>query len=726
MSFLLRSIFRLSVIGRDHLPAEGGALLLPNHVSSIDALLIQASLRRPVRFLADARYARHPLLRPVMRILGVIPIPSADRPGGLLPALREAARLLDAGELVCIFPEGEIARTAGLLRFRQGFKRVVAGSRTPLIPVYLDWRWGSIFSRVGGLIAPRQPRRFPYPVTVAFGTPLPADTPAHIVRQAVQELSTSAWTLRKAECSSLAHAFIRAMRRSPFRMAVMDRSSPRLTRIQALAGAITLARSLRPAWADQKSVGILLPPSCGAALANFAAALAGRTSVNLNYAVGAASLAPAARQAGLRTVVTDRRFLERAGVEIPPGLQPIWLPEAVRQVTRGERLQAMLLAWLAPVTRIEGCCGSLRAVRPDDVATVVFTSGSGGDPKGVLLSHFNIQANIEAATQGFPLQAGDRLLGVLPFFHAFGYTATLWLPVLCGVGVIFHSNPLDAVAIGELISRQQITCLVTTPTFLQILRRCTAEQFGAVRMVLTGGERLPDRLAIAFEEKFGIWPVEGYGATECAPVIAVSGLGSRAAGSCQPSDARRGYVGQPLPGVTLRIVDPDTFTPLPPGTPGLLLVRGPNVMRGYLGREDLTAAALRDGCYITGDIAQLDEDGFLKIIDRLSRFSKIGGEMVPHGRVEDALQEAARTDSLVFAVTAVPDERKGEQLAVLHTLANGSIPDIVARATAQGLPNLFLPRQDHFLKVDKLPLLGSGKLDLCAVKRIATERLLAA
>ena len=239
---------------------------------------------------------------------------------------------------------------------------------------------------------------------------------------------------------------------------------------------------------------------------------------------------------------------------------------------------------------------------------------------------------------------------------------------------------------------------------------------------IPGAEKLPERLARAFEDDFGIRPLEGYGTTECAPVIAVSSPDFRASNVFQVG-SRRGTVGRPLPGVAARIVDPDTFRPLPPGEPGLLIVRGPNVMRGYLGRDDLTAKALRDGWYVTGDIAALDEDGFLTISDRLVRFSKIGGEMVPHGRVEDALQQASGAAEPVFAVTAVPDEKKGERLAVLHTLDEAAIPGVLGRAAAAGLPNLFLPRREAFVRVEKLPVLGTGKADLRAAKRIAAEAL---
>ena len=288
--------------------------------------------------------------------------------------------------------------------------------------------------------------------------------------------------------------------------------------------------------------------------------------------------------------------------------------------------------------------------------------------------------------------------------------------------MIFHPSPLDVSAIGELIRRHRITFLVTTPTFLQLYcRRCTPEQFSSVRVILTGAEKLPARLAQAVEDKFGIGPIEGYGVTECSPVIAVNCPDFRAAGYYQPA-SRRGTVGQPLPGVSVQIVDPDSYAPLPAGTAGMLLVKGPNVMHGYLEREALTAQVMRDGWYITGDIAMLDDDGFLTITDRLSRFSKIGGEMVPHGKVEEALHQAAGADTQVFAVTGLPDEKKGESLTVLHTLEESQIPHILDKLSASGLPNLFIPGKHQFVKVDALPVLGTGKLDLRGVKRMAMER----
>jgi acyl-[acyl-carrier-protein]-phospholipid O-acyltransferase/long-chain-fatty-acid--[acyl-carrier-protein] ligase len=285
-----------------------------------------------------------------------------------------------------------------------------------------------------------------------------------------------------------------------------------------------------------------------------------------------------------------------------------------------------------------------------------------------MLTHFNIASNIQQVSQVFMLDGRDKVLGILPFFHSFGFMAALWLPAVNGVGVVYHPNPLDTRVINHLVGKYNVTFLVATPTFLQAyMRRCSPENFGSLQYVLVGAEKLPERLALAFEDAFGIRPLEGYGCTECSPVVSVNGRDFRAAGFRQVA-ARRGKIGHPLPGVSVRIIEIDTGKPVPPGTPGILLVKGPNVMKGYLAKSEKTAEVLHDGWYNTGDVAVMEEDGFLTITDRLSRFSKIGGEMVPHIKIEDKLQELAGLTEQVFAVTALPDEKKGERIVVLHTL----------------------------------------------------------
>jgi acyl-[acyl-carrier-protein]-phospholipid O-acyltransferase/long-chain-fatty-acid--[acyl-carrier-protein] ligase len=717
---LTHTFYRVRIIGRANVPEKGGALLVPNHVSFVDALFLITSIDRPVRFLVDSGYFYNPLLRPFVRALGAIPISSSGGPRVVMRALKDAGARLDEGELVCVFPEGQLTRTGLLNPFRRGMQRIAKGRTAPIIPVHLDRLWGSIFSREGGRFVTKVPHEIPYRVTVSFGAPLASGTSLAEVRSEVVELGERAWEERKSERPPLCASFLASVRRRPFAFALADADAPHVSRIRAAAGSIALARALRPKWEGQETVGVLLPPTVAAALVNFAAAFAGRTVVNLNYTAGPAGMASAARQASLKTVITSRRFLEKAQIEPPAGVETIWIEDVARGIGAASRASAFALALLAPARVVERACGARGGRDVDAVATVIFSSGSTGEPKGVMLSHFNVDSNVEAVAQAVRVVYEDRILGILPLFHSFGYLV-LWFAANHGVGIVFHPNPLDAPAIGELVQKYRVTLLLATPTFLTIyLRRCTPGQFGSLRFVLAGAEKLPDRLATAFEERFGVRPLEGYGTTECAPAVAVSVPDYRAPGFFQVG-SRRGSVGQPLPGVSVRIVDPDTYAPLPPDEPGLLLVRGPNVMRGYLGRDDLTAGAIKDGWYVTGDIAALDEDGFLRITDRLSRFSKIGGEMVPHGRVEEALHEAAGVAVQTFAVCGVPDAKKGERLVVLTTLPAAKLPAVLARLATMGLPNLFVPKKDAFVPVEKLPVLGTGKLDLRAVKKIAAE-----
>jgi acyl-[acyl-carrier-protein]-phospholipid O-acyltransferase/long-chain-fatty-acid--[acyl-carrier-protein] ligase len=590
----------------------------------------------------------------------------------------------------------------------------------PIIPVALDGVWGSIFSFERGRFLWKLPRRIPYRVTVSFGRPLPHTATPFEVRERVQELMVGAWEHRKAQMRPLHRAFVRTARHHPFRFAMADGSSPKVSFASVLMRTIFLARRLGTAWAGQQTVGLLLPPSVPGALVNFAALLMGKVPVNLNYTVSEATLASCIRQCDIKTVFTARAFLEKVKLKVPG--ETLLLEDLAAKPGSGEKCCALLSAWLLPVGLLERSLGRDRKAALEDLATVIFSSGSTGDPKGVMLSHYNIGSNIEQLEQIFGLNRSDGMVGVLPFFHSFGFAGTLWLPAVLGVRVVYHPNPLEAKVVGPLISQYALTFLLGTPTFLQLyMRGCSAEDFGSLRVVMAGAEKLPERLATAFEEQFGIRPLEGYGCTECAPVVAVNTHDFRSAGFRQIG-AKRGKIGHPLPGMSVRIVDPLTFAPLPVGQPGLLLVRGPNIMQGYLGRPDKTAEVLREGWYVTGDIAAIDEDGFLQITDRLSRFSKIGGEMVPHIKVEEKLHELAGATEQTFIVAGLPDEKKGERLVVLHKLSPAQLRTCLEKLAQCDLPNLWKPRADQFFHIDALPYLGTGKLDLRKARELAAER----
>ena len=740
---LTNTIYRIRVVGRDNIPEKEGALFVCNHLSFADALLLAASTDRPIRFLMFKNIYERRGIRPFAKILGAIPISSEQRPRELIHALQTASDAIRNGEVVCIFAEGQITRLGQLLQFQRGFERIMKNVAAPIIPVALDGVLGSPTSFERGQMR-RFPEHLPHPVTVSFGAPMPPSATAIEVREAVQSLIADAWQYRRARMEPMPRSFVRVARRHSHRFFMTDATSGTIKFGAALVKTIFLARRLRKVWRGQEMVGLFLPPTVPGALVNYAALLCGKVPVNLNYTLSEATIASCARQCDLQTVITSRKFLEKIKLT-PPGkiiyLEDVAGGEPASDLARSngqskaagptfaapsaaEKLTAWLLAKLAPFALLKRVAGQDKEVALDDLATVIFSSGSTGEPKGVMLTHYNILSNLSQFSHILNFTHHDRLLGILPFFHSFGFTVTLCLPAEIGAGVVFHPNPLDTRAIGTLVRDHAVTILLCTPTFLQIyMRGVPSEDFGSVQLIIVGAEKLSERLADAVEQYFGIRPLEGYGTTECAPAVAVNIMDFRAAGFHQIG-GKRGKIGRVLPGMMARLTDPEdpwNGRTVPVGQPGMLLVRGPNVMHGYLGLPEKTAEVLRHGWYCTGDVATVDEDGFLQITGRLSRFSKIGGEMVPHVKIEEKLQELAGVAETMFVVVGVPDEKKGERIVVLHRLAEADLPACLEKFAACELPNIWKPKADAFFRVESFPLLGTGKLDLRAVKELAAK-----
>ena len=507
---------------------------------------------------------------------------------------------------------------------------------------------------------------------------------------------------------TLPSALVQTAKRDGTKFAMADSSGSQVTFGDGLAKAVFLTGRLAPIWEGQDKVGILVPPSVGGALVNWAALLMGKVPVNLNYTLSKEGVISCIEQCGLTDIVVSGKLMERLKLELP--VRTHALEELVEKPRLMEKLRAAFLLKCCSADGLLKRCGS-GGIRPEDLATVIFSSGSTGDPKGVMLSHQNLAANVQNMDRLFKFTDDERMLGVLPFFHSFGFVATIAGPAVAGYGAAFHFNPMEAKVIGPLIEEHRVTFMVATPTFLQFyVRSCKAEHLGSLQHTLASAEKLPERLATAFEEKFGCRPREAYGSTECLAVTANS-----------PQATRPGSIGRPLPGVELRVVDPETGETIGAGEEGLLLVRGESVMRAYLGMKEKTDEVLRDGWYDTGDIVQIDEDGYVWIAGRLSRFSKIGGEMVPHGGIEETLHDLAGITDQVFAVAGVPDEKKGERLVVLHTADEEVLNKVMEKLSSAEIPNLWKPKGGQFVSVEALPYLGTGKLDLKGLQRMAVE-----
>jgi acyl-[acyl-carrier-protein]-phospholipid O-acyltransferase / long-chain-fatty-acid--[acyl-carrier-protein] ligase len=724
LSTLLRIRYSPRVVSPEHAAAPGGQVVVCNHLSFIDGVILMWLLPRATGFLVDGGNFKVGWMKWIAEQFHTVLM--SGGPKGIARGLREAREKLQAGRSLGIFPEGAISRTGQVQTFRAGIEKVVKGTDARIVPCYLHGIWGSIFSFQGGKFFKKWPQLRRRRLTLYIGAPLPTDASPDTIRQRVKELEARAMTEQRVVKKSIPSRILRSWKKAGKRLKAADSLGTEVGGKALLARSLALQSYLRRQLldADEKFVGVLLPPGVAGVAVNAALAFDRRVAVNLNYTASAQTIAECIRVAGIRRVLTSKRFIEKLELQLP--CEVVLLEDLRGKIGRREKIHAGLYTYVLPAFIGERLLG-LTSIKPDDLITVIFTSGSTGTPKGVMISHANVNHQIDGIAQLVRLTENDCVLGLLPFFHAFGYAVTLWTALCEPCSAAYHFNPLDARQIGNLAEKYKATILLATPTFLRgYMRRIEPEQFKHVDVVIVGAEKMPSDLFAAYEQRFGVRPSEGYGCTEMSPVVSVNIPKSRSMAKHQV-DAVEGSVGRPLPGVAAKIVSLEDERELGVDQEGMLWLRGPNTMQGYLNQESLSAEVLRDGWYRTGDMAKLDKDGFIHITGRQSRFSKIGGEMVPHGKVEDALAQLLADgpddDQVRAVVTAVPDERKGERLVVLHLPMSKTKDELRKGLTHAGLPNLYIPSDDCFVEVTQIPLLGSGKLDLKAAQQIATMRM---
>lgn len=720
---LARLFYRVTPLGRETLPS-GGFLMLPNHLTWIDAFVLSLASPRPIRFIIFEEFYRNYYLAPFLRALGCVPISEKHAKD----AIRVASDLVKEGHIVCIFPEGELSRSGSLLRLRRGYEIIARQAKCPVVPVWMDRLWGSIFSFHGGKFFWKWPRQwFRNDITVAFDQPLTArEADIATVRQRFLVLGEQCYSLRPVLRGHLADACLRGLSKHPGDIVIidgMDNSS--LTRGRLLAAGLALAQWLR-ANVPEHRVGIVLPAGKGSMVINLGILLAGKVPVNLNFTAGAAAIEASIRKAGVKLCFTAKVMRARLKdfpwperVEYAEELLPSLKSGIVRWLLLSKILPTGLLGRIAKVPKN----GDARPPKPGEVppsaeAFLLFTSGSSGEPKGVPLTHRNLLANIHQFGEVLNLGRPDVILGSLPFFHSFGSTVCLLFPIIDEMKVVTFPNPLDTVRCAELIEKHSATLVIATPTFLRgYMKRAKREQFRSAKLVVTGAEKLPDELGNAFRERFGIEVMQGYGLTETSP--AASFNLPNPLGVDQPCH-RQGSCGKLLPGLAAAIRHPETGAPLSLHETGMLWFKGANVFTGYLDDPQRTAEVIdAGGWFRTGDLGRFDEDGFLYIEGRLSRFSKIGGEMVPHETVETRIVEALQLSNegeRIVAISAVPDEAKGEALILLST-RDFDLAALRSQLLEAGLTNLWIPKR--VLKVEKIPILASGKLDIQACAKLA-------
>ena len=716
-----RLLYRVRTSGLEHLPREGGVLLVANHISYVDVVVLQLVCPRPIRFVGHKGLRRNAFFNWCFEVSGCIEISAQQSQEGS----RAAIDALKAGEVVCLCPEGHISRTGQLMQIHPTFEVIARQSGAPVLAASIDGLWGSIFSFAGNKYLWKSPRLLPTDVFIAFGRPTPAEEVSTAwARRELLDLGEKAFSERPVLKRHLGRESVRMLTKHPWRLLIVDRTASRreLRCGQLFAAVAVMARRIR-ATVPEKRVGIVLPPGVGAFVANLAVIVAGRIPVNLNFTAGRAALETSMRMSGVVTIISAEAMREKLPNFPWPGRTLDLKSEMVAAGGKRAMLPWLLAAWLLPN---QWCAELLGLPKTGDRAEagLLFTSGSSGEPKGVALTHRNILANCAQISSLSILPESCSLLACLPMFHSFGFTVTLWYPALRGCRVVTVPSPLDTRKIVDAIAQEQVTVMIGAPTFIRpLLKKAQPAELKSLQLVVTGAEKLPDDLYKAFLATFHIEILQGYGLTETTPAANINQPHPPVVMSInEPQEGKRvGSVGRMMPGMTVRIVEPETWEELPFTETGVVLFRGANVFEGYLDDPGKTRAAFSEGWFVTGDLGRFDDDGFLFIEGRLSRFSKIGGEMVPHGTVEMKIIEAFgwdQAESPTVYVTGIPDATKGEALVLLTT--HEVAPDVLrAKLTELGVPNLWVPRIIHH--VDRIPMLGTGKTDLKQCRELAME-----
>jgi acyl-[acyl-carrier-protein]-phospholipid O-acyltransferase / long-chain-fatty-acid--[acyl-carrier-protein] ligase len=725
VSYIIGHRYRLQVLGLKNIPEIGGVLMLGNHISWIDWGIIQMASPRPIRFVMIRNIYERWYLKWFLDIFNVIPVSAGASKG----ALKQINESLNNGDVVCLFPEGSISRNGQLGAFQRGYEKAVEEANAVILPFYLRGLWGSWFSRSSEKLKNLRSSGIKHDIIVAFGEILPIETTTDELKKRVFDLSIDSWEHYTSDLPSIGAAFIDTAKRNGDELTVADSLAGPLTGNKFLTGVICFSRLIKK-YSKEQNVGLLLPTSSAGAIANMAAILRAKTVVNLNFTASREALQASITKAEIKTIYTSRKFMEKLakkGVDLNDAFSDsrfIYMEDLKTEINKVTSLRTLITVIISPAAILNFLY--CKTVDINSPAAILFSSGSEGTPKGVMLSHRNIMANLKQISDMLNTQDTDVVMASLPLFHAFGITVTTFMPLVEGIPMICHPDPTDAVNISKAIAKYRATIFCGTSTFLRLYtknKRIHPLMLESLRIVVAGAEKLSPDVRDAFKLKFNKDIYEGYGATETTPVASVNIPDAIDVNywSVQLGN-KQGTVGMPLPGSSFRIVDPESMAELATGEDGLILIGGSQVMLGYLDDEEKTndVIAIIDDkrWYKTGDKGHLDEDGFLSIVDRYSRFAKLGGEMISLTAVEESIRTALNEPELELVAVNLPDEKKGEKV-ILMIAKEIELADIKKAMLDAAANPLMIPAAVSV--VEEIPKLGSGKTDFKSAKKQILE-----
>jgi len=644
----------------------------------------------------------------------------------LINSLKEARNLLNNNENIGIVTEWFQPNAKTVLPSFRYVQALLKGTKAVVVPIYLEQPKGSNYTIKKKKVFNRNILTNQTHWHLFAGTSFKTLDETRQIKSSIQNLSVVAAKIIQQDLPLVHLGFAYQALREPNRPCFPDNTSPKLDLSygKTLVAVCCLSDQLRSELKNENHIGIWLPNSMGSALTNIALANLGKVSVNLNYSASAEILGYCIEKAEVKTVITAKKFTSKINFPLNSGIRLIYLEDIMPKIKARQKAFTFIASKILPANIFINYILKAHQPNPNDTMSIIFSSGSTGNPKGVMLTYQNITSNCWSTIKGADVDYTDCLLGALPFFHSFGYTVSMWTPIQVGASVVYQPDPRQAREIGAACKNYKCSVYLSTATFLRFcLKKSEPDDFKSLRLLICGAEKLPATLAVDFESRFGVLPLEGYGCTELSPVVSISKCDVDIPGGTILGNLQ-GSIGQIIPGVDIKIVDPDSLDPISTNLEGMVLATGLNVMKGYLNDSQKSSNSIKNGWYITGDMGKLNSESYVTLTGRLNRFAKIGGEMVPLERIEDDLHALLETSERVCAVTCVPDITRGERIIVLYLpeLLNsfGVDPKVwIKKLSAKGLPNLWVPSEKDFHPVKEIGTLGSGKLDLASLKSTA-------
>ena len=725
LRFIVGLKYKLEVNGIKNIPSNGGVLLLGNHVSWIDWAIVLMSSPREVKFVMDRTIYAKWYINWLLKLFKAIPISNASS----RTSMNTIAKELDDGNVVVLFPEGAITRNGHLGEFKRGFEKILELTQNDVevVSFYIRGLWESQFSRASAMVKESSKTNS---VTIAYAPAMQkADANIVSIKQEVIKLSSVAWTEHIQNMGTLSQTIFDKLKCVGNSMIFADSTGVELSGNKFLTTSI-IFKDLLASRIKGQNIGLLVPSTSAGAFVNYSVLMMGKTVININYTSAIDSLKSAIIKADIKSIVASKKFVQKLiskGIKIDELLNlvdVVYLEDLKPKVSKVKALLTYFSVEFLPSALLKAI--HLAKVQKDDTVVILFSSGSEGEPKGIELSSDNILGNSKQVANILNVNYDDTMVGSLPLFHAFGIVVTTFLPLVEGIKCVAHPDPTDGLGIGKLVYKYGATIMCGTSTFFRLYtknKKVNSLMFDSLRLVVGGAEKLRDDVRNDFKIKFGKEIFEGYGTTETTPVAACNISDVLAPDYTIQKGAKKGTVGMPIPGTSVKIVDPSTYEELEVNEEGMIIISGLQVMKGYLKDEVKTSEVIKviDGkrYYITGDKGKLDTDGFLTIVDRYSRFAKLGGEMVSLTSVEDSISKLViGSEDIDYIATSIEDEKKGEKIILLLSGANEEFASELKSKMLESFDNkLMIPSAIKL--VGEIPKLGTGKKDFKGAKDLA-------